>query len=316
MTPTEFEQLTSRIIAQMVKSGAEVEWNDRVSDPDNPNQLRQVDVTITRDGRKTHIECRNHKTPQGTKWIEELIGRKQSLGASAMMAVSSSGFTKGAIKKAERFGIFLHNLDLLSLEEASSWGAQSIVEFGYFGLYPLSLQLVFSSIPTDNLELISNGLKENRKYIDVILNPLRYFLNKNYKKFNYPYSFRVSGKPRNMLLLGEPVLEARIRGTVHLFKRRLLLPTIMAFRRSSHTFETMAHVEASNSAQSEIIKAGTKAYVQIDMSSAPKPEANSLLAGVVEIDLRQPTQIPEFKVIGSPEHQIDLFNAELSIATA
>lgn len=52
MTSTEFEQLTGRIISQVVESGAQLLWNDRIPDPDNPSQLRQVDVTISRDGRK------------------------------------------------------------------------------------------------------------------------------------------------------------------------------------------------------------------------------------------------------------------------
>jgi hypothetical protein len=316
MTSTEFEQLTSRIISQMVESGAQVLWNDRIPDPDNPSQLRQVDVTISRDGRKTHIECRNHKAPQDAKWIEELIGRRQSLEASAMMAASTYGFTAGAVKKAERFGIFLHELDLLSPEEAKSWGRHSLVEFGYFGFHPLWIQLVFSDLPTDNLEPIAEELKNHREYIDAIFNPLRYRLNENYKEYNYPYSFQLTGQTHNMQLLGKPVIEARIRGTVYLWKHSLRFPTVLAFRRSSHSSQTMAHVEVSEIAQTEIIKAGTRAYVQVDMSSAPEPESNSMLAGIVEIDLCQPTQIPEFKIIGSPERRFDIFDGMLSVATA
>jgi hypothetical protein len=316
MTSTEFEQLTSRIIAQMVASGANVLWNDRIPDPDNPNQLRQVDVTIVRQGRKSHIECRNHKAPQDAQWIEELIGRRQSLNAAAMMAVSSSGFTLGAIRKAERYGIFLHELDALSPQEAASWGCHSVVEFGYFGMHPLWLHLVLSRLPTDNLEAIAEALKDRQEYIDAIFNPLRYRFNETYKEFNYPYSFQVAGETHNMELLGRPVVEARVRGTLYLWQHKLLLPTTLAFRRSSHNPGTLAHVESSACAKTEIIKAGAKAYVQIDMSSVPEPEANSMLAGVIDIDLGQPTQIPDFQIIGSPERRIDLYGVYLSVAEA
>ena len=209
MTSTEFEQLTGRIISQVVESGAQLLWNDRIPDPDNPSQLRQVDVTISRDGRKTHIECRNHKAPQDAKWVEELIGRRQSLEASAMMAASTSGFTAGAKRMAERFGIFLHDLDLLSPEEAKSWGRHSLVEFGYFGFHPLWIELVFPDLPTHNLELIAGELKSRRNYIDAIFNPLRYRLNENYTEFHYPYSFQLSLQTPNMHLLGKPVMEVQ-----------------------------------------------------------------------------------------------------------
>ena len=41
-----------------------------------------------------------------------------------------------------------------------------------------------------------------------------------------------------------------------------------------------------------------------------------MLAGIVEIDLGQPTRIPEFKIIGSPERRFDIFDGMLSVATA
>ncbi len=63
--------------------------------------------------------------PQGSKWIEELFGRKISLHATAMVGVSSSGFTEGAIKKAKRLGVFLCNLSELTDNEIKSWGKKT-----------------------------------------------------------------------------------------------------------------------------------------------------------------------------------------------
>lgn len=314
MTPKEFEELTSRIIEQLAQSGAKVVLNDRIPDPDNPKRLRQIDITISRNNLKTHIECRNHKAPQDAKWIEELIGRKISLNASAMMAVSSSGFTAGAILKAERFGVFLHDLTKFSSDQVATWGNHSIVEFGYFGLHPLQIQLIIPSFCQSDLNAIANELQGRQDYVDAILNPLKYRFNENYKEFNHPYSFNITAQAHNVTLQGKPVQGARIRGTVYFFKRQLLLPTVMEFRQASHNRETMAHVESAGFAKTQIIKAGTKALIQIDMSNAPKPEANSMLAGVVEVELNRPTQIPEFKMIGSSDHKIDIANAELSVA--
>lgn len=314
MTSKEFETLTSRIIEHLVESGAKVILNDRIPDPDNPKQLRQIDITLSRNCLKTHIECRNHKAPQDAKWIEELIGRKISLNASAMMAVSSSGFTAGAILKAERFGVFLHDLTKFSPDQVTTWGNHSIVEFGYFGLHPLQIQLIIPTFRQTDLNATANELQDRQDYVDAMLNPLKYRFNENYRDFNHPYSFNITAEAHNMTLQGKQVKEARIRGTVYFFKRRLLLPTVMEFRQASHNRETMAHVESAENANTQIIKAGTKASIKIDMSNAPQPEPNSMLAGVIEVELNRPTQIPEFKIIGSPDHKIDIANAEFSVA--
>jgi HJR/Mrr/RecB family endonuclease len=109
-----FEQQIQRIYELLADSGAEVTWNENIPDPDNPSQPRQIDVTIRRAGTLTLIECRQHKSRQDVQWIEELIGRRISLGAQAVIAVSSSGFTAGARAKASKHGVILRDLPELS----------------------------------------------------------------------------------------------------------------------------------------------------------------------------------------------------------
>src|SRR5690348_7606553 len=108
--PNAMEQQVERIKQLLEPDGSTIVWNDKIPDPDNPKQLRQIDVSIRRDGKLTHVECRLHADPQDVGWIEELIGRRVSLEADAMIAVSSSGFTEGAILKANKHGIMLRNL--------------------------------------------------------------------------------------------------------------------------------------------------------------------------------------------------------------
>ena len=95
-----FERQIERIHQLLEEDPSRVTWNDHIVDPDNPNQLRQIDITIERAGKKVHVECRVHKEPQDVKWIEELIGRRLSLHADEIIAVSSSGFTDGAKKES------------------------------------------------------------------------------------------------------------------------------------------------------------------------------------------------------------------------
>src|SRR5580700_5888368 len=116
-TPEALERQVFRIHELLMRSHTDVTWNDHIPDPDNPAQMRQIDITIRRDGGLTIIECRLSRRRQDVKWIEELIGRRQSLGAQEIIGVASAGFTQGAQKKAVRYGVRLRDLKQLSDEE-------------------------------------------------------------------------------------------------------------------------------------------------------------------------------------------------------
>ena len=79
-TPDALERQVHRIHELLVRSHEDVTWNDHIPDPDNSKQLRQIDITIRRDGKLTLIECRLSRRRQNVKWVEELVGRRQSLG--------------------------------------------------------------------------------------------------------------------------------------------------------------------------------------------------------------------------------------------
>src|SRR5258708_18015877 len=96
-----FEQQIRRIHELIAESGAEVTWNDHIGDPDNPPRTRQIDVTLRLNGALTLVEWRLHKAPQDVQWIECLIGRRLSLCAQSVIAVSSSGFTTRALSKSQ-----------------------------------------------------------------------------------------------------------------------------------------------------------------------------------------------------------------------
>jgi hypothetical protein len=122
---TTLEHQIERIHKLLENNPSDVTWNDKIPDPDNPNQLRQIDITIKRNGESIHVECRIHKNPQDVTWIEELIGRRLSLHADAIIAVSSSGFTEGAVRKATKFNIHLRTLEKLTDYEITLWGTMA-----------------------------------------------------------------------------------------------------------------------------------------------------------------------------------------------
>ena len=140
-----FEQRIHRIHELLEGSDADVTWNDRVVDPDQPSRRRQIDVTVKRDGRLTFVECRLHRERQDVQWIEELVGRRQSLGAHSVVAVSASGFTTGAIAKATRYGVLLRDLRDLSDDDVRKWGSSITLTLYFFAYSDVVLTLAFSA---------------------------------------------------------------------------------------------------------------------------------------------------------------------------
>ena len=118
------EQQIERIQCLLEQDGAEITWNDHIPDPDNPSQPRQIDISIRRGQSLTIVECRLHKAAQDVMWIEELMGRRISLGADVVIAVSASGFTSTARQKAERYGVILRDFATLSPTEICDWGTK------------------------------------------------------------------------------------------------------------------------------------------------------------------------------------------------
>jgi len=144
-----FEQLNQRIAALQLGEGVTVEWNSQIPDPDSPTAPRQIDVLITNhDGKRTSIECRDRSSAQSVMWIEELAGRKISLGLDGMIAVSVNGFSSLARTKANRFGITLYDFDKLSDSEIASWGNAAHVEaiFVKFDILEITAGITKSSI--------------------------------------------------------------------------------------------------------------------------------------------------------------------------
>jgi len=97
-------------------------------------QRREIDVLVRRPyaGREilVMLECRRRtKTPDVT-WIEQLDAKRDSVGANHVVAISSTGFTDPARKKARRL-----NIELRTLSEVT---AESLLEDVY------SLTLIFS----------------------------------------------------------------------------------------------------------------------------------------------------------------------------
>ncbi|TVR56725.1 MAG: hypothetical protein EA420_19960 [Candidatus Competibacteraceae bacterium] len=225
---TEFEKLICRINHLLSREGAEVTWNGQIADPDNEKQSRQIDVLIKRDNIITHVECRTHNKPQDVKWIEELIGRKISLNADFMIAVSDSGFTEGAIKKAKRYEIILRSLRSLSDEEIKRWGRKTKLTLTFYGFLNICLRLLFKNHSKLNINAVSKELETKSEFIDALFNTVKYEINKQ-SDFNYPLSIFWVTEAHNMFLCDKRLEGIKIRAEVHKFTENLNIPTVSVY---------------------------------------------------------------------------------------
>lgn len=230
-----FEQQIHRLHQLIEGCGAEVTWNDRIPDPDNPGQPRQIDITVRRNGALTHIECRLHHGRQDVQWIEELFGRKISLHATSVIAVSSSGFTQGAVKKAARLGIFLRDLKELTRDEIDSWGCAIAMTAYYYQYEDLELTLFFRSESIARLDAsalakeisaysgrqsLFNASAEQLDSLNLLAKD---------SKQRPIVRFRIKLQLDDFRLCGEPVVEVEFAGAAQLIAKEVKLPAVLAY---------------------------------------------------------------------------------------
>lgn len=86
---------------------------------------REVDVSLRSQIGSSDIlvivECRDRKDTEDVDWIEQLSKKRRDVGADKAMAVSSTGFSSGAINMAEDEDVELRTLEDVDPDEVLSW---------------------------------------------------------------------------------------------------------------------------------------------------------------------------------------------------
>jgi hypothetical protein len=272
-----FEQEVHRIYELLDGSGAEVIWNDHIPDPDNPSQQRQIDITVKRDGKLTHVECRKHKSPQDVQWIEELIGRSMSLAADSTIAVSSSGFTAGALLKAKRYGIITREFQQLTDIEIRSWARRVTLKLYFYQYSDLDVSIHFdrkslSRVHPDVLksELQSSGVLQSifnaaARHLDAA----NLMANKQYGRL---VAFRIRVDFPGFKLAGESVLEGEFSGKACLVEQEVQSTAVFKYREPGKDFaQRDAMVETFSLGETSIIHDGERASILLDVSRVQMP---------------------------------------------
>lgn len=140
----EFEVLVSRIEEWLTPKGAVVKSPDSLPDKITGEQ-RNVDATVRFQVGSAPIliaiECRKRKHKEDVTWIEQLAQKKCSIGADKMIAVSSTGFSAPAIRKAERLGIELRHVSEVTEQDIGLWAHKTVIRVRYLHWNLVSLGL-------------------------------------------------------------------------------------------------------------------------------------------------------------------------------
>jgi hypothetical protein len=315
LKPSEkFEQRIKRIHDLIEQSGSQITWNDRLPDPHNPSQPRQIDITIRREGKLTLIECRMHKEKQDVKWIEELIGRRMSLNADAVIAVSATGFTTGAIAKAKAFGIILRDMHTLTEEEVSSWGCLTNVSLTFYEFKNVSLVFQFArnDLAGLSIESIEEYLRSLPDQLYGIFEKVCNRIDEDNPK-RHPGKITAQLKNERMRIAGRPVVAIEFSTNFTVRKQELRIPSVVAYDAPGvEGSKRQAFIERVDLGAFEITQSTNNVFVVLDLSTVDIP-ANSKFH-TVDFDFGRVITMHGCEIIGLPKMQIPLDGLFISFA--
>lgn len=272
-----FEQQIQRIHELLEGADARITWNDHFPDPDNPAQMRQSDVTIRRGDHLTLVECRDHEHPQDVQWIEELIGRRQSLGAHAVVAVSSSGFTKGAVAKALKHAVALRDVSQLTDADVKLWGRSVSLTLYYYQYAAPTLVLGFSesAAPSLDVEAIRSELSSSGRLqalFSAVAEVLTGQLEPREEHEGRTVRFDVNVDPDGFSLCGQPVRMVRFHGTAGLLRQDAKVPVVVGYGEPGPDNRShLAVVEQFDVGETSIVHDGNRIALLVDISTVQMP---------------------------------------------
>lgn len=121
------EELVAHIEEIVADSGFSVVTNKKLYDEEDGQQLAEFDVIVEGEVGTNIIrvlfECRDRPShgKEGADWIRSVHGRGDEFGFSKVVAVSGTGFTKGALKAASKLGVELRTVEEANSESIKEW---------------------------------------------------------------------------------------------------------------------------------------------------------------------------------------------------
>ena len=298
--------------------GSQVTWNDHVPDPDNPSQPRQIDVSIRRGDWLTLVECRLHRVRQGVKWIEELIGRRASLLASEVIAVSDAGFTRGALRKAKRFGILLRDLERLTDAEVLAWGRAHKVLLYFYAFDELDITLILDSpeIAASMAQAIVEDFRVSQDVAAVcnaIVDQLDRLRLLPRQILDQPQLFNYDFQRPHFRLAGTSVFKVNATGRVRLVEREIECQAVRRYAApEANASSGRVLVENFRLGETKLLQHNDAASFLLDVTSLQMSPLSQLryvrLKGEVETDMAS------FEILGAERFRISSGRINLTLA--
>lgn len=313
-TSDKFEQQIQRIHDLLEREGAVVTWNDRLPDPDNPEQLRQIDVTIKRDDTLILIECRIHKDSQDVKWIEELIGKRLSMQADSVIAVSASGFTKGAVAKGQAHGILLRALRSLTEEEICHWGRKTKISLIFYEYTNVKIDFIFDQKYRDaiTLELISQDLQSVTKLyaaFDMVADAIE----KENPRVKNPCNFKVALDVVDKFpICGYQLRKLMVCASVRSLVEEVNIPSVYIYDSPSANLRSgSVVVEKVDLGDFEIAHSSNNVSIAVDLSNVNAPE--NCQFRFFETDFGREVNCEVLTVLGMYPTKMSLRNLQIGV---
>jgi hypothetical protein len=206
-----------------------------------------------------------------------LVGRRQSLGAHAIIGVASAGFTKLAQSKAARFGIMLYDLRQLTDEDIVRWGRQVSLKVYYYQYSEVTLGVGFSpeSIPKLELSKVAQELHSHHLVQSAFnaaatkLDELDLLASNDTRK----YAFGVRLKPGAIVqVCGEQVLEVTLKGYGCLAQHPISSPTVFQYgQQTQEIAERDVIIQQFSHGETCIVHHNDRIAINIDLLSKELP---------------------------------------------
>lgn len=158
-TGKELESLIHEIERILLPNGFNIETN--VKKYEEGIQIGELDLVISgpigTGSISWLIECRDRPSegPQPVSWIEQLMGRRDRYHFNKVTAVSTTGFSQGAISLANKENVELHTVaEVTSSDIITWWGQGSLTITEYSGLMFFVYPTLDNVIDLDTLERV------------------------------------------------------------------------------------------------------------------------------------------------------------------
>ncbi len=297
---TRFEKQVKRIYDLIAETGAEVSWDDHIPDPADGN-LRQIDITVKQNDRLTLIECRHRKRRQDKVWVEDLDGRRRGLAADAIIGVSSSGFTKGATKKAEQNGVVLRQLSEVSIQEAREWCQFTTVSCNFIQFRDIKIVIKwpYSDAPPKQETLTITINDKNESFFNIAHIIADNLHNKIFKAGNTTTWHRGRtelSKNQTVKINGRGIPWIGCKFTARLYRKNITLNSVSDFGPPLPDDSSEATVEEFGNECVELVKSPQNCNAHFDFDSLILPDRS--IFKTINMDHRKPMYMNQVSIKG------------------